>query len=159
MEENFIKGNINTKYLSLIYKDGFNGRNLNEERLHSLLAIASSIFLQHYLRSFKVDQLNKFPNESLAKTLYLDLNENLNIEQGTIIKTNINYDKTKNCFDILVNDSFQTTLSADFSLNALTIDFPINDNIYTIQLISINYDGTCKIQFEGTIVITLHYIA
>lgn len=153
MEENFIRGNINTKYLSLIYKDGFNGRNLNEESFHSLLAIASSIFLQHYLRAIKIDQLININKESLTKTLYLDLNENLNIKQGTIIKSNINYDPKTNSFDILVNDSFRTNISANFSLNSLTIDFSINDNIYTIQLISINYDGTCKIQFEGTIVI------
>ncbi|XP_070096523.1 propionyl-CoA carboxylase alpha chain, mitochondrial isoform X6 [Equus przewalskii] len=47
----FIKGDINTKFLSDVYPDGFKGHKLTENERNQLLAIASSLFVASQLRA------------------------------------------------------------------------------------------------------------
>ncbi|XP_059541023.1 propionyl-CoA carboxylase alpha chain, mitochondrial isoform X2 [Myotis daubentonii] len=47
----FIKGDINTKFLSDVYPDGFKGHKLTESERNQLLAIASSLFVASQLRA------------------------------------------------------------------------------------------------------------
>jgi propionyl-CoA carboxylase alpha chain len=50
-EENFVKGNINTKYLSTVYRDGFKGKTLDVKQVHDLIATAAVIHTKDILRS------------------------------------------------------------------------------------------------------------
>lgn len=50
-EENFVKGNISTKYLGQIYPDGFKGKTLNQEQNNILLSFAASIYAKDIIRS------------------------------------------------------------------------------------------------------------
>lgn len=47
----FIKGDINTKFLSDVYPDGFKGHKLTENERSQLLAIAASLFVASQLRA------------------------------------------------------------------------------------------------------------
>nr|XP_025730422.1 propionyl-CoA carboxylase alpha chain, mitochondrial isoform X3 [Callorhinus ursinus] len=47
----FIEGDINTKFLSDVYPDGFKGHKLTESERNQLLAIASSLFVAFQLRA------------------------------------------------------------------------------------------------------------
>ncbi|XP_015442859.1 propionyl-CoA carboxylase alpha chain, mitochondrial isoform X2 [Pteropus alecto] len=47
----FIKGDMNTKFLSDVYPDGFKGHKLTENERNHLLAIASSLFVASQLRA------------------------------------------------------------------------------------------------------------
>ncbi|XP_073651484.1 propionyl-CoA carboxylase alpha chain, mitochondrial isoform X3 [Tursiops truncatus] len=47
----FVKGDINTKFLSDVYPDGFKGHQLTENERNQLLAIASSLFVASQLRA------------------------------------------------------------------------------------------------------------
>ncbi|XP_045677716.1 propionyl-CoA carboxylase alpha chain, mitochondrial isoform X3 [Phyllostomus hastatus] len=47
----FVKGDINTKFLSDVYPDGFKGHKLTENERNELLAIASSLFVASQLRA------------------------------------------------------------------------------------------------------------
>lgn len=50
-EENFVKGDISTKYLTKIYPDGFKGKQLNVEQRNNLAAVASVIYVKDILRN------------------------------------------------------------------------------------------------------------
>uniref|UniRef100_A0A8D1CIL3 Propionyl-CoA carboxylase alpha chain, mitochondrial n=1 Tax=Sus scrofa TaxID=9823 RepID=A0A8D1CIL3_PIG len=47
----FVEGDINTKFLSDVYPDGFKGHKLTEDERNQLLAIASSLFVASQLRA------------------------------------------------------------------------------------------------------------
>lgn len=47
----FIKGDINTKFLSDVYPDGFKGHKLTEDERSQLLAMAASLFVASQLRA------------------------------------------------------------------------------------------------------------
>ncbi|ERE90416.1 propionyl-CoA carboxylase alpha chain [Cricetulus griseus] len=47
----FVKGDINTKFLSDVYPDGFKGHTLTQSERNQLLAIASSLFVASQLRA------------------------------------------------------------------------------------------------------------
>ncbi|XP_057388660.1 propionyl-CoA carboxylase alpha chain, mitochondrial isoform X1 [Balaenoptera acutorostrata] len=59
----FVKGDINTKFLSDVYPDGFKGHQLTENERNQLLAIASSLFVASQLRAhrFQEDENSRVP--------------------------------------------------------------------------------------------------
>ncbi len=50
-EENFVKGNISTKYLGQIYPDGFKGKTLNQDQNNILMSLAASVYAKDIIRS------------------------------------------------------------------------------------------------------------
>lgn len=159
-EPNFVDGHIDTKYLPRIYPDGFKGNHMNSESINSLVAIAASMFLRKYYRSKHYVENDTIPldEESIKKhTLYVDLSENLNIADQQVMKTDIEFNENSNQFKINIGEEFIAELPSNFSLASLTLDFKINEKIYTVQLISFGHDGYCQIQFEGTIVSDFYF--
>ncbi|OTF76263.1 propionyl-CoA carboxylase alpha chain-like protein, partial [Euroglyphus maynei] len=153
-EKNFVDGHIDTNYLPRIYPDGFKGRHMDIERIHSLVAIAASIFLRKFYRSKHYVENDTIPldEDPIKKhTLYVDLSENLNITDQQLVKTDVEFNEISNQFKINIDDKFIAQFPSNFSLASLTLDFTMNEKIYTVQLISIGHDGYCQIQFEGTI--------
>ncbi|KPM09321.1 propionyl-CoA carboxylase alpha chain-like protein [Sarcoptes scabiei] len=160
-ETNFVKGNINTKYLTQIYPDGFKGRNIDQNGLHCLSAIASAIFVRYQTRSknFRNDsnETQRSSNTFIQKEvndfdLHIDLSDNINADSLDSQRTKVIYDRNAEHYIIKVNENeFETKIPSNFSLASMTIDFKIKDQTYTVQLISITYDGLFRIQFEGTI--------
>uniref|UniRef100_A0A452VJY6 Propionyl-CoA carboxylase alpha chain, mitochondrial n=1 Tax=Ursus maritimus TaxID=29073 RepID=A0A452VJY6_URSMA len=59
----FIEGDINTKFLSDVYPDGFKGHKLTENERKQLLAIASSLFVAFQLRAqrFQEHETSRVP--------------------------------------------------------------------------------------------------
>nr|XP_027204066.1 propionyl-CoA carboxylase alpha chain, mitochondrial-like [Dermatophagoides pteronyssinus] len=158
-EPNFVDGHIDTKYLPRIYPDGFKGRQMNDERIRDLTSIAVSIFLRKFYRSKHYVENDTIPldEDSIKKhTLFVDLSENLNIQQNDdqqqkVIKTDVEFNELTNQFKIYIDNELIAEFPSNFSLAKLTLDFQIDKKIYTVQLISVNHDGYCQIQFEGTI--------
>jgi propionyl-CoA carboxylase alpha chain len=50
-EENFVKGNISTKYLGQIYPEGFKGKTLNQDQNNTLVGLAAAIYAKDIIRS------------------------------------------------------------------------------------------------------------
>ena len=59
-EENFVKGNISTKYLTQIYPDGFKGKMLSKVEKTNLIGLAASIYVKDLLRSRTFSNAKKF---------------------------------------------------------------------------------------------------
>ncbi|XP_040847103.1 propionyl-CoA carboxylase alpha chain, mitochondrial isoform X2 [Ochotona curzoniae] len=57
----FVKGDINTKFLSDVYPDGFKGHTLTENERKQLLAIASSLFVASQLRAQQFQGHSRVP--------------------------------------------------------------------------------------------------
>ncbi|XP_037655784.1 propionyl-CoA carboxylase alpha chain, mitochondrial isoform X2 [Choloepus didactylus] len=57
----FVKGDINTKFLSDVYPDGFKGHKLTEKEKNQLLAIASSLFVASQLRAQHFQEHSRMP--------------------------------------------------------------------------------------------------
>ncbi|XP_067569477.1 propionyl-CoA carboxylase alpha chain, mitochondrial isoform X2 [Pseudorca crassidens] len=70
----FVKGDINTKFLSDVYPDGFKGHQLTENERNQLLAIASSLFVASQLRAhhFQEDENSRQTNKQETETKQLD---------------------------------------------------------------------------------------
>ena len=66
--------------------------------------------------------------------------------------SDVEFNESTNQFKIYIDNEFIAEFPSNFSLAKLTLDFQIDKKIYTVQLISVNHDGYCQIQFEGTIV-------
>ena len=152
-EPNFVEGKLNTNYLPSVYVDGFKGRQLTKESAHSLVAIASAMFLRYHARSksFSNTSSSELSNsfKSISTDLIVDLSQNQNENIEEMILTNVTQDG--NQYKIKVND-FQVQLPNNISLAAMTLDFNINGQTKTVQLISLDGDGRIQLQFEGTIV-------
>lgn len=154
-EPNFVKGDINTNYLPNVYSDGFQGRQLSKADINSLASIASAIFLHEASRSSKFT--NRDPRSQLfdsfvpnTHSLYVDMSSNSILKDEDVL--NVKVSKNKDRYQITLGD-FNVEIVDDFSLSSMTIDFDINGETKTAQLLSLNADGTIQIQYEGTIVI------
>lgn len=130
---------------------------MTADHINSLVAIASSIFMRSYNRSKNFVDGTKLTlrDDHYRHRLSIDLTENLNIGDQGVLQTTVTLNSLNKTYDIVIEGkdgkNFEASLPADFSLSSTTLDFKINDQNFTVQLISMDYDGTFKIQFEGTI--------
>lgn len=151
-EKNFIDGNLTTNYLPSIYVDGFKGRFLDAQNTRRLVAIAASIYAraQERAKSFKnsTTEQGLVDNDSKSVKFSIDLSENGNVERTDVSAAVEHTDKG---YRVQVDD-LEVTLPADFSLADLTLDFELDGQKKTVQLIGMEGDGRLQLQFEGTIV-------
>ena len=111
------------------------------------------MFLRYHARS------KSFANASSAELgnsfkssstdLVVDLSENQSVKGDQLIRANVTLDGDQ--YMIKVND-FQMQLPSNISLAAMTLDFNVNGETKTVQLISLDGDGRLQLQYEGTIV-------
>uniref|UniRef100_G1P5F7 Propionyl-CoA carboxylase subunit alpha n=1 Tax=Myotis lucifugus TaxID=59463 RepID=G1P5F7_MYOLU len=85
----FIKGDINTKFLSDVYPDGFKGHKLTESERNQLLAIASSLFVASQLRAqhFQEHENSRVPIVK-PQVANWELSIKLNDEVHTVVASN-----------------------------------------------------------------------
>ena len=168
--------------MSTTYPDGFKGRNLFYDDsfvfLKTLAAICAAIHHKNEVRSRSflnnnnnneqnIKPINTFNNQQTsAESLFVDLSENKNLEaivdniEARITLVN-NYELSSGSgsdgsyYQIEIDQDFTLQLPyRALNLAASKIHFDINDQLVTVQLISIDADGRLQLQFEGTIVST-----
>ncbi|XP_069904738.1 propionyl-CoA carboxylase alpha chain, mitochondrial isoform X8 [Oryctolagus cuniculus] len=83
----FVKGDINTKFLSDVYPDGFKGHTLTENERKQLLAIASSLFVASQLRAQRFQEHSRVPVVKLD-TVKWELSIKLHDEDYTVTASN-----------------------------------------------------------------------
>lgn len=133
-EENFMNGNITTKYLYEAYPDGFKGKYLDAKELTNLVSLGAVIHAKEFMRSGQK-----------IKSSGIDL---------TILQNNVEYNcnisKKENKFMVKINDQ-ELTLEDSFSLSDLVINAKFNDNEkLTMQLLSKSSNGSINLQYMGT---------
>ena len=144
-EENFVKGNISTAYLSKIYPDGFKGKNLNARQKNSLIALAAIVYSKEILRS----------REFLNSASMLSANPNTKFEL-VIVENDQNHKcritKGKDFFEININGDVNLKINDSFKLSDEIINIRLNDENeqLTMQLISKEPNGTINLQYLGT---------
>lgn len=153
MEPNFVQGKLSTSYLSEVYAFGFKGRQLSKQSVHTFVAIVSAIYLRYHTRSGNfVNSRSGRLNDWYKTTSYhllVDLSENRNLNITEMITSKVCLEDNK--YNVMVND-LQVQLPCNISLADMTLDFQVNHQTLTVQLISMQADGRLQLQFEGTIV-------
>ena len=141
-EENFVKGDITTKYLQKIYPEGFKGKTLNKEQTNNLLAIASAVYLKEDLRSRTILNSSVNSNTSTKKNLYIfDHNQ---------VAHKCQISKEGDKFLVTLNDENSLTVSDSFTLFDEVINTNIGNENLTLQLISKEASGCINLQYLGT---------
>ncbi|XP_015978627.2 propionyl-CoA carboxylase alpha chain, mitochondrial isoform X3 [Rousettus aegyptiacus] len=126
----FIKGDINTKFLSDVYPDGFKGHRLTENERNHLLAIASSLFVASQLRAqrFQEHGNSRVPIVKPKVTKW-ELSIKLSDEVHTVVASN-----SGPTFSVEVDGS-KLTVTSTWNLAS--------------PLLSVNVDGTQRtIQYK-----------
>ncbi|XP_032352609.1 propionyl-CoA carboxylase alpha chain, mitochondrial isoform X4 [Camelus ferus] len=142
----FIKGDINTKFLSDVYPDGFKGHKLTESERNQLLAIASSLFVASQLRAqhFQEHENARVP---IIKPQVADweLSVKLHDEVHTVVTSN-----SGPTFSVEVDGS-KLNVSSTWNLASPLLSVNVDGTQRTIQCLSREAGGNMSIQFLGTV--------
>ncbi|XP_072832600.1 propionyl-CoA carboxylase alpha chain, mitochondrial isoform X6 [Vicugna pacos] len=142
----FIKGDINTKFLSDVYPDGFKGHKLTESERNQLLAIASSLFVASQLRAqhFQEHENSRVP---IIKPQVADweLSVKLHDEVHTVVTSN-----NGPTFSVEVDGS-KLNVSSTWNLASPLLSVNVDGTQRTIQCLSREAGGNMSIQFLGTV--------
>ncbi|XP_074234574.1 propionyl-CoA carboxylase alpha chain, mitochondrial isoform X2 [Camelus bactrianus] len=144
----FIKGDINTKFLSDVYPDGFKGHKLTESERNQLLAIASSLFVASQLRAqhFQEHENARVP---IIKPQVADweLSVKLHDEVHTVVTSN-----SGPTFSVEVDGS-KLNVSSTWNLASPLLSVNVDGTQRTIQCLSREAGGNMSIQFLGTVIL------
>lgn len=145
-EENFVKGDISTAYLTKIYPQGFKGKTLNQDQKKSLIALAAMIYSKEILRS----------REFINSASMLGNNQNKTFE-FVVIENEHNHTcritKKDNVFELVIDEKTHLQINDSFSLSDEIINFKLNNENgekLTMQLISKESNGAISLQYLGT---------
>ncbi|XP_054167014.1 propionyl-CoA carboxylase alpha chain, mitochondrial-like [Oppia nitens] len=146
-EKNFVSGNISTKYLQQTYPDGFKGTQLTPQTSQNVATIAAAIFVRDSTRAMHF--LNTITTDDSLQNPFIDWDLQVNIGKGEqILPVNLKIDENR--YIVEVNDQ-KLELNNTFSMASPTFQFAINDDLYLVQLISIDGTGRMRLQYKGTI--------
>ncbi|XP_015978625.2 propionyl-CoA carboxylase alpha chain, mitochondrial isoform X1 [Rousettus aegyptiacus] len=142
----FIKGDINTKFLSDVYPDGFKGHRLTENERNHLLAIASSLFVASQLRAqrFQEHGNSRVPIVKPKVTKW-ELSIKLSDEVHTVVASN-----SGPTFSVEVDGS-KLTVTSTWNLASPLLSVNVDGTQRTIQCLSREAGGNMSIQFLGTV--------
>ncbi|XP_033103643.1 propionyl-CoA carboxylase alpha chain, mitochondrial-like isoform X2 [Anneissia japonica] len=139
----FIEGAITTNFLPEEYPDGFKGHQLTKQERLQLVSMASSILMKqsHKNRAFK-NQTRIGCRESAPTCL------------GLIVtldnqKISVQVQEIEDCYKVTMGDK-TVTVSKNWSLGSDLLDLQVDNQSFSIQLISHDATGNLKIQFMGT---------
>ncbi|XP_077926251.1 propionyl-CoA carboxylase alpha chain, mitochondrial isoform X2 [Halichoerus grypus] len=142
----FIEGDINTKFLSDVYPDGFKGHKLTESERNQLLAIASSLFVAFQLRA------QHFQEHGNARVPIIkpqvanwELSIKLHDEVHTVIASN-----SGPTFSVEVDGS-KLNVTSTWNLASPLLAVNVDGTQRTIQCLSREAGGNMSIQFLGTV--------
>ncbi|XP_058132440.1 propionyl-CoA carboxylase alpha chain, mitochondrial isoform X3 [Dasypus novemcinctus] len=141
----FVKGDINTKFLSDVYPDGFKGHKLTESEKNQLLAIASSLFVSSQLRAQQFQEHTRVP---VIKTQVA--NWELSIKLGDEIHTVI-ASQSGPTFSVEVDGS-KLNVTSTWNLASPLLSVNVDGTQKMIQCLSREASGNMNIQFLGTVV-------
>ncbi|EPQ01528.1 Propionyl-CoA carboxylase alpha chain, mitochondrial [Myotis brandtii] len=142
----FIKGDINTKFLSDVYPDGFKGHKLTESERNQLLAIASSLFVASQLRAqhFQEHENSRVPIVK-PQVANWELSVKLNDEVHTVVASN-----NGKTFSVEVDGS-KLNVTSTWNLASPLLSVNVDGTQRTIQCLSREAGGNMSIQFLGTV--------
>ncbi|GFR08184.1 propionyl-CoA carboxylase alpha chain, mitochondrial [Trichonephila clavata] len=142
-EKNFVKGNLSTKYLTEVYPEGFNGKQLSVKEIEHLASLCGCIFVRHETRSAHFLNQAQPPLES---TLPADWNliAEINGQNIELLVT-----ERKQVFEVTVNGK-KFAIPGDILLSSPVLETTIGDEPYTCQLIKHDGAGNLRIRFAGT---------
>lgn len=141
-EPHFVKGDINTGYLPMVFPDGFQGKQYNEVEESHLVGLAASIYVQDelhardFLRGEKVTANETFSSWDV-EVLFGD-------KKVAVTVT------TNNCGHYLATvkgNQLNVTIPADISKPTVAAD--VSGTEYTLQLLQRDFTGNMKLVFEG----------
>ncbi|KAM8785957.1 propionyl-CoA carboxylase alpha chain isoform 2-T2 [Rhynchonycteris naso] len=143
----FVKGDINTKFLSDVYPDGFKGHKLTENEKKQLLATASSLFVAFQLRAqhFQEHENSRVPIVKPQVTNW-ELSIKLNEEVHNVVASN-----SGTTFSVEVDGS-KLNVTSTWNLASPLLSVNIDGTQRTIQCLSREAGGNMSIQFLGTVV-------
>ncbi|EFB25975.1 hypothetical protein PANDA_002843, partial [Ailuropoda melanoleuca] len=142
----FIEGDINTKFLSDVYPDGFKGHKLTENERNQLLAIASSLFVAFQLRAqrFQEHETSRVPIIKPQMANW-ELSVKLHDEVHTVIASN-----SGPTFHVEVDGS-KLNVTSTWNLASPLLSVNVDGTQRTIQCLSREAGGNMSIQFLGTV--------
>ncbi|XP_023477552.1 propionyl-CoA carboxylase alpha chain, mitochondrial isoform X5 [Equus przewalskii] len=142
----FIKGDINTKFLSDVYPDGFKGHKLTENERNQLLAIASSLFVASQLRAQRfLEHENSRVPIIKPQVATWELSIKLHDEVHAVVASN-----SGPTFSVEVDGS-KLNVTSTWNLASPLLSVNIDGTERTIQCLSREAGGTMSIQFLGTV--------
>jgi propionyl-CoA carboxylase alpha chain len=147
-EENFVSGNISTKYLQQTYPDGFKGKSLTPQTSQKVSAMAAAIFVRDTVRAMNF--LNIVTTDDSLHNPILDYELKVDIGRGELVLP-VNLKIEDNEYVVNFGDN-QIKVNNEFSMASSALEFNINNDLHLIQLISIDGTGRMRLQYEGTIV-------
>lgn len=142
----FIEGNINTKFLSDVYPDGFKGHQLTETERNQFLAVASSLFVASQLRAqhFQDHGNSRVPIVK-PQVASWELSVKLHDEIHTVIAS-----KSGPTFSVEVDGS-KLNVTSTWNLASPLLSVNVDGTQRTIQCLSREAGGNMSIQFLGTV--------
>ncbi|XP_058404414.1 propionyl-CoA carboxylase alpha chain, mitochondrial isoform X1 [Diceros bicornis minor] len=142
----FIEGDINTKFLSDVYPDGFKGHKLTENERNQLLAIASSLFVASQLRAqhFQEHENSRVPIIK-PQVANWELSIKLHDEVHTVVASN-----SGPMFSVEVDGS-KLNVTSTWNLASPLLSVNVDGTQRMIQCLSREAGGNMSIQFLGTV--------
>ncbi|KAJ1077326.1 hypothetical protein K5549_013206 [Capra hircus] len=142
----FIEGDINTKFLSDVYPDGFKGHQLTETERNQFLAVASSLFVASQLRAqhFQDHGNSRVPIVK-PQVASWELSVKLHGEIHTVIAS-----KSGPTFSVEVDGS-KLNVTSTWNLASPLLSVNVDGTQRTIQCLSREAGGNMSIQFLGTV--------
>ncbi|XP_036749498.2 propionyl-CoA carboxylase alpha chain, mitochondrial isoform X2 [Manis pentadactyla] len=146
INSHFIKGDINTKFLSDVYPDGFKGHKLTENERNQLLATASALFVASQLRAqrFLEHENSRVPTLK-PQVADWELSIKLHDEVHTVVASS-----SGPTFSVEVDGS-KLNVTSTWNLASPLLSVNIDGIQRTIQCLSREAGGNMSIQFLGTV--------
>nr|XP_020754248.1 propionyl-CoA carboxylase alpha chain, mitochondrial isoform X2 [Odocoileus virginianus texanus] len=142
----FIEGDINTKFLSEVYPDGFKGHQLTETERNQFLAIASSLFVASQLRAqhFQDHENSRVP---IVKPQVASWELSVKLHDGihTVVASS-----SWPTFSVEVDGS-KLNVTSTWNLASPLLSVNVDGTQRTIQCLSREAGGNMSIQFLGTV--------
>ncbi|XP_025118393.3 propionyl-CoA carboxylase alpha chain, mitochondrial isoform X2 [Bubalus bubalis] len=142
----FIEGDINTKFLSDVYPDGFKGHQLTETERNQFLAVASSLFVASQLRAqhFQDHESSRVPIVK-PQVASWELSVKLHDEIHTVVVSS-----SGPTFSVEVDGS-KLNVTSTWNLASPLLSVNVDGVQRTIQCLSREAGGNMSIQFLGTV--------
>uniref|UniRef100_A0A8C6CX97 Propionyl-CoA carboxylase alpha chain, mitochondrial n=1 Tax=Moschus moschiferus TaxID=68415 RepID=A0A8C6CX97_MOSMO len=143
----FIEGDINTKFLSDVYPDGFKGHQLTETERNQFLAVASSLFVASQLRAqhFQDHGNSRVPIVK-PQVASWELSVKLHDEIHAVVASS-----RGPTFSVEVDGS-KLNVTSTWNLASPLLSVNVDGTQRTIQCLSREAGGNMSIQFLGTVV-------
>ncbi|XP_064615052.1 propionyl-CoA carboxylase alpha chain, mitochondrial-like [Liolophura sinensis] len=145
-EPKFVSGDITTKYLTEVYPDGFQGKQLTQPETHELMAVACTVYAKNELRSRQYLNVSRLqPDPSLPQEW--DLQVTLGDQKLNGI---LRYRPESHQFE-LTCDGETVTVSDDFNFSTPLLKATVNGKEHIMQLFKRDGGGSVSLQYLGTV--------